>query len=114
MPSGPPQVAAGVEEPASADAAAIVQAADRLPADRELDAGRAPASLLTFLGVRPGMRVGELVAGSGYTAELLARAVAPGGVVYAENPRFMLETGEQPWRERLARAAARPIVRIDR
>jgi predicted methyltransferase len=95
-------------------ARAVVDASDRVEADRKLDAGRRPAELLTFLGVGPGMRVAELVAGAGYTAELLARAVAPNGVVYAQNPQFVLQGGEGPWRERLARPATKPIVRVDR
>jgi predicted methyltransferase len=99
---------------ASPQARAIVDAADRVQADRQLDAGRHPAELLTFLDVSPGMRVAELVAGAGYTAELLARAVAPNGVVYAQNPRFILERAETPWRERLARPAAKTVVRVDR
>jgi len=70
---------------ASTEARAIVDAPDRTAEDRQLDSGRRPAELLTFLGIRPHMRVGELMAGAGYTAELLARASAPGGVVYAEN-----------------------------
>jgi predicted methyltransferase len=60
------------------------------------------------------MRVAELVAGGGYTAELLARGVSPDGVVYAENPAFFLRTGESAWRARLARPAAKNIVRVDR
>jgi predicted methyltransferase len=99
---------------ASPQARAIVDAPDRTDGDRELDAGRHPAQLLTFLGVGPGMRVGELVAGAGYTAELLARAVAPGGTVYAENPKFILDRAEPLWGERLARPANKPIVRVDR
>lgn len=95
-------------------ARAIVDAADRTEADRRLDAGRRPAELLTFLNIAPGMRVGELVAGAGYTAELLARAVAPGGVVYAENPAIVLRSAEEPWRERLARPAMKTVVRVDR
>src|SRR5688572_26369346 len=72
--------------PASAmpDYAALVAAPDRTEADRKVDPGRDPARLLKFLDVRPGMRVGDLVAGGGYTTELLARAVGPQGVVYAE------------------------------
>jgi predicted methyltransferase len=112
-PSQTPPVATGVSVE-SARAVAIVQASDRLEADRKLDAGRNPAELLTFLGIGPGSRVGELVAGAGYTAELLARAVSPGGIVYAENPRFILDRAEGPWRERLARPAASAIVRVDR
>ncbi len=60
------------------------------------------------------MRVGELVAGGGYTAELLARAVAPGGVVYAENPRVILQSSGEPWAARLAKPVAKNIVRVDR
>src|SRR5260370_18565659 len=58
--------------------------------------------------------MGECVGGAGYTAELLARAVSPGGVVYAENPRFILDKADGPWRERLARPGASAIVRLDR
>jgi predicted methyltransferase len=82
--------------------------------DRDVDPYRRPAELLTFLRVAPGMRVGELAAGGGYTTELLARAVAPSGVVYAENPRVILETAGELWAERLATPAAKNIVRVDR
>ena len=41
--------------------------------------------LLAFAGVRPGMKVLEVGAGAGYSAELLARSVGPQGVVYARN-----------------------------
>jgi len=93
---------------------AIVNAPDRLPLDREIDPGRHPAELLAFLGVEPGMRVGELFAGAGYTAELIARAVGPTGVVYAENPNVVLQQVERPFTQRLARPAVRKIVRVDR
>ena len=43
--------------------------------------------MLAFTGVRPGMTVLDVSAGGGYTTELLARAVAPGGRVYAQTPR---------------------------
>jgi predicted methyltransferase len=99
---------------ASPLARAVVDASDRSPEDRQLDASRRPAELLTFLHVTPGMRVGELVAGAGYTAELLARAVAPGGTVYAENPRLILEGSGELWDKRLSTPAAKNIVRVDR
>jgi predicted methyltransferase len=99
---------------ASAEARSVVDQPDRTAEDKAVDAGRRPAELLTFLAVHPGMRVGELVAGAGYTAELLARAVAPGGVVYAENPRIVLENSGRPWDERLRKPAAKNIVRVDR
>jgi predicted methyltransferase len=97
-------------------ARAIVDAPDRTDTDREFDAERHPAELLDFLRIIPGMRVGNLLAGAGYTTELLARAVAPGGRVYAENPRFILDRGEnaKAWAERLARPAMKTVVRVDR
>jgi predicted methyltransferase len=102
-----------VEVPAAVQA--IVDAADRSEADRKLDAGRHPGELLAFFGVKPGMKVAELLAGSGYTAELLARAVAPGGTVYAVNNRFILERfAQKPWSERLAKPALKNVVRVDR
>jgi predicted methyltransferase len=111
-----PPASTVVESPtvASAEARAIVDATDRTDADRKLDPGRHPAELITFLGVKPGMRTAELLAGAGYTAELLARAVAPNGTVYAENPKFMIDRAAVPWSERLARPANKTIVRVDR
>ena len=71
--------------------------------------------MLAFFGVAPGMHVGELAAAGGYTTELLARAVAPGGVVYAENPKFILERyAEKPYAARLAKPANLHVVRSDR
>lgn len=40
--------------------------------------------MLAFIGVRPGMVVLDVSTGGGYTAELLARAIGPGGQVYAQ------------------------------
>ena len=93
----------------------VVNAPDRSEADRALDPGRHPAELLAFFGVRPGMRVAELGAGSGYTTELLARAVRPNGVVYGHNaPAMLLRFGQGPWNERLARPTMEGVVRLDR
>lgn len=92
-----------------------VDAADRDPADRELDPGRRPAELLTVLGVAPGMRVGEVAAGGGYTTELLMRVVGETGVVHGQNSPFMLERfAEAPWTARLAKPVNARIVRHDR
>lgn len=94
---------------------AIVDAADRTPEDRALDAGRHPAPLLSFLGVSTGMHVAELGAGGGYTTELLVRAVGPGGVVYAQNSPFILQRfAAKPWADRLARPVMQAVVRADR
>ena len=96
------------------EVAAIVAAPDRTDADRQLDAGRHPGELLAFLGLAPGMHVAEIVAGAGYTTELLARAVAPKGKVWAENPAGFLKFVGAPYKERLARPALKDVVRADR
>jgi predicted methyltransferase len=70
---------------------AIVDSPDRSQADRETDKRRHPAELLAFAGVKPGMAVFEVGTGRGYTAELLARAVAPGGRVVAQNDPLIVE-----------------------
>ena len=96
------------------DYGALVAAPDRTAADRALDAGRHPVEMLRFLGVRSGMRVAEIGAAGGYTAELLARAVGPGGTVYAQNTKGLAAMIGPAWPERLARPTMRRVVRVDR
>lgn len=72
--------------PPAPDFHALVASADRSEADRANDARRKPAQLLEFYGVRPGMQVLDISAGSGHNTELLARAVGASGRVYAQNP----------------------------
>jgi len=67
--------------------AAIVASTDRSDADRSNDIRRKPEQMLAFSGVRQGMVALDLSAGGGYTTELLARTVDPGGRVYAQVPR---------------------------
>jgi len=117
-PSAPPAVVAPLPSTPVAsplpDYGALVAAADRSPEDRALDAGRQPVELLNFLGVRPGMKVAEIAAGGGYTSELLARAVAPDGVIYGQNSKFILDRfAEKPWSERLRKPVMKNVVRVD-
>jgi len=86
--------------------AAIVAAPDRSAADRANDVRRKPAEMLAFLAVRPGMVVEDVSAARGYTSELLARAVAPGGEVYAQNPA----RPAAPMPQRQAEDDARPTA----
>jgi len=107
-------VAVGATKPPDAIRAAV-DAPDRSEADRALDAGRKPAEVFEFFGIRPGMRVADLGAGMGYTSELLARIVGPKGVVYAQNNRFILDRfAEKPWSERLKKPVMKNVVRVDR
>jgi predicted methyltransferase len=106
-----PQV---VPFPVTPAAQSIADAADRLDADKKLDAGRHPAELLSFLDLKPGSHVAELAAGGGYTTELLARAVGPKGRVWGQNNAFILKFAEKPWSDRLARPAMANVTRVDR
>jgi predicted methyltransferase len=111
-PSAAPTAAAF---PVPAAIQAVVDAADRSEADRKLDKGRHPGEMLAFFGIAPGMKVAELGAGGGYTAELLMRAVGPTGTVYGQNNKFFLEKfAEKPWSERLAKPVMKGAVRVDR
>ena len=94
---------------------AVVASPDRSDADRNTDKRRKPELLLAFAGVRPGMNVLELGAGAGYSAELLARSVAPQGVVYALNsPEAIAHFIKTRFDERAAKPAMRNVVKLIR
>ena len=68
------------------DYRSLVASGDRSEADRGIDQRRDPVNLLSFYGLRAGMAVADLSAGGGYNTELIARAVTPGGRVWAQTP----------------------------
>jgi predicted methyltransferase len=63
--------------------AAAVADTSRPAADVARDPNRKPAETLTFAGVKPGDRVGDFIANSGYFSRLFADVVGPEGRVYA-------------------------------
>jgi predicted methyltransferase len=80
-------MAPGAQAPATlteAQISAIVNSPDRTTADRDNDKRRKPEQILGFIGLRPGMVALDVVAGGGYTTELLARAVGPTGKVFGQ------------------------------
>lgn len=95
------------------DYRALVAAPDRTDADRANDARRKPEQVLAFAGVRAGMKVLDLGAGGGYSTELLARAVGPQGVVYAQDSRLAAQ-GQANARfiERMKSPAMKNVVRV--
>jgi predicted methyltransferase len=96
------------------DYAAIVAAPDRSDADRKLDTNRAPAAWLAFIGAKPGMNILDIFAVFGWKAELLARAVAPSGKVYAQNSEAAYARVKDPLEARLKTPAAANIVAVVR
>jgi predicted methyltransferase len=96
------------------DYAAIVAAPDRTEADRKLDTNRAPAQWLAFIGAKPGMKILDIFAVYGWKAELLARAVAPDGKVYAQKSEAAFARVKDRLDARLNTPAAANIVSVVR
>jgi predicted methyltransferase len=97
--------ASGETTNALPDYHALVQSSDRSDTDRKADERRKPEQLLAFSGVKTGMKVLDLGAGGGYSTELLARAVGPLGVVYAQNAR-----AREPFDERMKNPVMKNVV----
>jgi predicted methyltransferase len=91
---------AASSELSAEDKAAIYASIDnieRLPGDMDEDSWRKPSEVLTFLQVRPGMKVLDYLAAGGYYTELLSRVVGPNGQVIAyNNPEYLKFSGEKP------------------
>jgi len=71
---------------APADVAAAVSAPGRPAEATALDAGRHPAEILRFGGLRRGDRALDLFTDSAYYGEIMARAVGPTGSVFGWQP----------------------------
>jgi predicted methyltransferase len=83
--------AASAQDAKAPDYEAIVASPDRSDADRQVDVRRQPAKMLAFAGVKSGMKVLDMEASAGYSTELLARTVAPDGMVYAQDSAAVIE-----------------------
>lgn len=68
------------------DYAAAVAFNGRPAAATAMDAGRKPAEILDFERLKPGMKAIDVLTGTGYYAELIARVVGPRGSVVAWEP----------------------------
>ncbi len=84
-------VSATAQDSKTPDYEAIVASPDRSDGDRQADQRRQPARMLAFAGVKTGMKVLDMEANAGYSTELLARAVGPDGVVYAQDSAALIE-----------------------
>ena len=89
--AAPAEQAAAAPAP-TADTAAIdaaVASADRSAEDKEQDAWRRPAEVLTFMELRPGVNALDYFAAAGYYTELMSRVVgADGKVIAYNNPEY--------------------------
>ena len=78
-------VAAGAA-PVPSYVKAAVADSQRPADDVKRDTERKPAEMLMFAGIKPGMKVMDLIPGGGYFTRLFAVAVGPNGWVYAYSP----------------------------
>ena len=106
--------AGGALSQGTPDYAAIVAAPDRSEADRTADKRRDPVPFLAFAGLRPGMKVLDMGAGGGYSTELVARAVAPNGTAYGQNPADLPERPKTAFEARTKTAGGKNIVAVAR
>ena len=102
--------ATGARSQATPDYAALLAAPDRSEADRQADKRRDPVPFLQLAGLRPGMKVLDMAAGGGYSTELVARAVSPGGMVYGQNPPDLGDKPKAAFEARLQTPAMKDAV----
>lgn len=69
---------------------------DRPDEDRQRDADRKPAEVLTFVGIKNDEKVADFIPGKGYFSRLLSGAVGPQGHVYAFVPSEFANFLKQP------------------
>jgi len=79
-----------------ANITAAVADAGRPQTDKDKDAERKPAEMLTFARVRPGQSVVDFMPGGGYFTRLFSVAVGPKGKVYAFIPKEVAGFSKKP------------------
>ena len=77
------------------DFKSILANPERPANERALDAVRKPEEMLKFYGVKPGDKVGDLMASRGYYTAILSQVVGEKGVVYSANPTVREEVRER-------------------
>ena len=91
-----------------------VASKDRPEADRKRDKYRKPTQVLNHIGIKPGMRVADMMAGRGYYTELLSRAVGSKGKVWSHNNRFVNKRfADKAMKKRLAGNRLPNVVRLN-
>ncbi len=84
------------DTPAESIYVAAVAHEARSAQDRARDAGRKPAEVLEFVGIRPGMTVLDMFSGGGYYTEILTYVVRDSGRVIAHsNEAYLNFVGDE-------------------
>ncbi len=117
-PGGPTAVPAEARAEAPAvDLLALAEAAvaspNRPDADRADDADRRPAEVVAFFQIAPGMRVLDLLCGSGYYSEILAGVVGAEGEVVCQTNKPYVDFLGNAWGERWAEGRLPNVVPLE-
>ncbi|URD62260.1 methyltransferase [Sphingomonas sp. KRR8] len=92
-------------------AQAVAATANRSADNVALDAGRKPAELLSFFGVRRGMRILDMFGLNGYWAEINAPVVGPRGLVTVWQPtQFYTQHGLDTWQKGAGRLSNVAVI----
>ncbi len=95
--------------------AALTAADGRSDEDKARDAGRKPAEILHYLGLKPGDTVLDLIASGGWYSVAAAIATGSEGKVYAQNPAAALQLRDGAYETEItARLAANDLPQIER
>ena len=76
--------------------AAAVADRGRPEADTVRDPDRKPAEVIAYAGIRPGMKVVDLIPGGGYFTRIFSKIVGSKGVVYAYVPDELSRLANRP------------------
>ena len=110
-PPPPPPVEAGAALPAWLNAA--LTDPSRPAADMARDVGRRPGETVLFAGIKPGMKVADLIPGGGYFTRIFSKTVGPRGRVYAYVPDELSKLAKrEPAVNAVARDPAFANVRV--
>jgi len=66
--------------------AAAIADSGRPDADKARDANRKPAEMMAFAGVKPGMKVLEIMPGGGYFLRIFSKSIGPNGKLFEVLP----------------------------
>ncbi len=91
--------------------AAAVAAPERSAKDRERDARDKPAELLSFAGLKPGMKIADVFGGGGYWSEIVVRAVGPDGSVTLVNNAPYFNYGQEDLKTRFGDGRLKEVTR---
>jgi predicted methyltransferase len=84
---------------------------------RRVGAGRKPAEVLAYLGLKPGDTAADVLASGGWYTQVLSIAVGPDGTVYAQNSEAALALRDRAYDKaltaRLADDRLANVVRKD-